>query len=866
MSGDEEESAVLPALSGRSKKGRRNTSGPGAGAAQASAPAGAKTVAGRARAVICALQSELRESEERFHCAFQYSPIGMAFISPEGKWLRVNAEVSSILGYYEEELAAKSVQEVTHPDDWAVECGRRRRMLNGEFPSYTMEKRYFHKKGHMVWALVAVAIVKDSAGDPSYFISQIEDITERKRTEEALVASRLQLARAMDLADLVNWEYDVPADRFSFDDRFYALYGSTAEREGGSQMSSADYARVFVHPEDVGMVGEEIATALACKDARYVRELEHRIVRRDGEIRHIVVHVEILRDPQGQILRYHGANQDITERKKAMMAVQAGELRNRLILEAALDAVVTAEESGTITGWNPQAERTFGWAAQEAIGKNMFELLFLARDRPIYREQVRSYVETGAAPLVHQRVSSHMVCSDGRQVPVELALTAICTADGVVVTAFIQDISERQAAEDALNQAHRQLNQMISAIPYALVVFDDQGLIMTYNHVAKQLFPGILAATPTPHVWDLPINWDYTATRIDSDTAELRDKLSSDDACTELVRRLSIPIDSGSGVRFYDVAVSCGGLQRGENPSYLLSAVDVTDQRNLQAQLSQSQKLESIGQLAAGIAHEINTPTQYVSDNIRFLKRATESLIETAKYQESLAGKLSSLPGGEEISEETAALHRKLDFEYLVEQIPLAISQSLDGLARVTSIVRAMKEFSHPDGTASAIDLNHAIESTISVSRNEWKYVADLDAELDPGLPNVTCHAGEINQVVLNLLVNAAHTIGDVVQGSGEKGRIVVRTRSLGSDEVEITISDTGGGIPEEVRSKIFDPFFTTKEVGKGTGQGLSIAHNIVVKHHGGKIDFTTEMGKGTSFRVVLPVVPPVGLEGRNAA
>jgi signal transduction histidine kinase len=196
---------------------------------------------------------------------------------------------------------------------------------------------------------------------------------------------------------------------------------------------------------------------------------------------------------------------------------------------------------------------------------------------------------------------------------------------------------------------------------------------------------------------------------------------------------------------------------------------------------------------------------------------------------------------------------RNCDLEFVMIEVPRAIDQGLDGVRRVAKIVRAMKEFSHPDSAdKTAADLNKAIESTITVGRNEWKYVAEMTTEFDDALPPVVCYPGDINQVVLNLVVNAAHSIKDNVK-DGEKGKIKVCTRKRG-DFAEISVTDTGTGIPEAIRSRVFDPFFTTKEVGKGTGQGLALAYTVIVKKHGGKIWFETELGRGTTFYIDLPL------------
>jgi signal transduction histidine kinase len=281
--------------------------------------------------------------------------------------------------------------------------------------------------------------------------------------------------------------------------------------------------------------------------------------------------------------------------------------------------------------------------------------------------------------------------------------------------------------------------------------------------------------------------------------------------------------------------------------------LDVTDQRRLENDLAQAQKLESVGRLAAGVAHEINTPVQFVSDSVLFVREAMDDLSEiVGKYRElrtatETGADVGAAAKAAEDAEDAA------DLDYILENAPVALDRARDGLGRVAAIVRSMKEFAHPDRKEMAqVDINQAIASTLVIASNEYKYVADVETAFGE-LPPVNCYAGEINQVVLNLIVNAAHAIGDVVKGTPDKGRIRVLTRVL-DEQIEIAIGDTGKGIPVEVRSRIFDPFFTTKEVGKGTGQGLAIARAVVVEKHGGTLHFETEVGKGTTFYIRLPI------------
>ncbi|KAF5029718.1 Sensor protein ZraS [anaerobic digester metagenome] len=218
-----------------------------------------------------------------------------------------------------------------------------------------------------------------------------------------------------------------------------------------------------------------------------------------------------------------------------------------------------------------------------------------------------------------------------------------------------------------------------------------------------------------------------------------------------------------------------------------------------------------------------------------------------------MARRLAAASGDAQALADIDAARTGADADFLLEEAPHALEQSVEGVGRVTAIVSAMKKFSHPGGEEkTAVDVNAAVENTVIVAKNEWKYVADVDLELDRTLPPVMCLPGDFNQVLLNILVNAAHAVGEKVRGTTDKGRIVIRTEADG-DFLKLSVTDTGMGISEANRPKIFDPFFTTKEVGKGTGQGLAITHNIVVAKHGGSIDFESEPGKGTTFIVRVP-------------
>ncbi len=290
-----------------------------------------------------------------------------------------------------------------------------------------------------------------------------------------------------------------------------------------------------------------------------------------------------------------------------------------------------------------------------------------------------------------------------------------------------------------------------------------------------------------------------------------------------------------------------------EQKTRLAKALD--ELRLTQAKLLQAQKLEAIGQLAAGIAHEVNTPTQYVTDNVSFLQRAFDKLLRLIEAQSNVVAAAHAGDITPQALQAADAARTATKLDYLTRQVPRAIAQSLEGLGQITSIVKAMKEFSHPSGAEKQpFDIHDLIESTSIVAKNEWKYVAELQLDFDWSLPPVLLHRNEFSQVMLNLIVNAAHAIAaSLPPASADRGKIVVSTRAAGPN-VEVRVTDNGTGIPEAARARVFEPFFTTKEVGKGTGQGLAIAYSVVVDKHGGSIGFETEVGRGTTFIVTLPL------------
>lgn len=283
---------------------------------------------------------------------------------------------------------------------------------------------------------------------------------------------------------------------------------------------------------------------------------------------------------------------------------------------------------------------------------------------------------------------------------------------------------------------------------------------------------------------------------------------------------------------------------------------DLTEFKKLQIELQSAQKLESIGRLAAGIAHEINTPVQYIGDNTNFLISAINAFkVVILKLKATIHAKISS----NNVDEDTLELNKLItdnDIDFYCSESRLALEQSLEGINRVSEIVQAMKEFSHPGGKSKElVDLNRLIENTIAICSGEWKYLCSVETQLDTDSSTVCCFPAEISQVILNMIINASHAISEKIEKYKDpqySGKILIRT-NFDDETAFIEIQDNGLGIQEEVISKIYDPFFTTKELGKGTGQGLALAWGVVVEQHGGALDVNSVLGIGTTFTIRLP-------------
>jgi PAS domain S-box-containing protein len=563
----------------------------------------------------------------------------------------------------------------------------------------------------------------------------------------------------------------------------------------------------------------------------------------------------VLREPDKKLLDLvEGLAGQITQylnQKQAEATLRFSEARFAGILDIAEEAIISVDSMHQITLFNQGATKVFGYTPEEVLGQPL-DMLLPSRFAHTHGHQIRKFEESPApSRSMGSRKEVVGLRKNGEEFSAEASIAKVCVNAETTFTVILRDISIRKLAEENLRltknqaeQAAREKSQILATVDAFFIGVTDCLKVSEWTNRAEQLFGISWKDAIGKTLRELPIEWKWE---------ELLAALNQTGDMMTTVRlekvRLMTP-----GKRERVVKLTISPLCDDHGVGFVIMGEDVTARLNLEHDLVQAQKLESIGHLAAGIAHEINTPTQFVGDNVRFLSDSFSDIAAVLDRHHALMVSAKAGICAPDLIDACEAESRRADLGYLMEEIPKAIAQSTEGVTRIASIVRAMKEFAHPGSDEKAcVDLNKAIESTVTVARNEWKYVADLTTDLAPCLPLVPCLLGQFNQVILNMIVNATHAIVDVTKGTGAKGTISITTRAV-DGWAEVRIADSGAGIPEEIRRKIFDPFFTTKEVGKGTGQGLAIAHSVIVDKHHGTITLESEVGRGSTFIVRLPL------------
>lgn len=807
------------------------------------------TAARRTRSQLVKALAQLNAQAQELHLqtsALEAAASGIAITNRAGKILWINPAFTKLTGYGSAEVIGQTpavLKSSRHDREFYAEMWRTITAGNvwqGELVNQRKDGSFYDEE-------MSITPVRGAQGEIQNFIAIKQDVSARKQSEQVLKSERDLLQSLMDnLPDHIYFKDT--GSRYTRINLAHARHLGVAQPVAAVGMSDADFFSIrdarqkLVDERRLLVTGEPILGLVEKSDT-------------NGKLSWVSTTKVPIHGAGGKIVGLVGISHDITQRKCAEESL----LESKRFLQSTLDAlsshIAILDEQGIIVevnaAWNRFATENSFAGGQRGVGDNYLEVCDSSTGS--FSEEAAACAAGIRTVMVGQRTEFHLEypCHSPQEQRWFVVRATRFDGDGPVrVVVAHENITARKQAEATLRASQQILTEIINAIPVR-VFWKDKNLAYLGCNMIFARDAGFTDPKEIIGKDDHQMSWRAQAELYRADDRQIiasgqpklfiEEPQTTPEGNTLMLLSSKLPLRSSQGE-------ICGVLG---------TYMDITERKRLESQLLQSQKLETVGQLAAGIAHEINTPTQYVGDNTRFVKDSFDVILKVLRSHEALLAAAQKNAVTPELLAQSEAILAASDLEYLCEQIPSAIKETLEGIERVSKIVRAMKEFSHPGGREKTLaDLNSAIESTATVARNEWKYVAEMKLELQPNLPFVPCSLGEFNQCVLNLIVNAAHAIADVVKAKpGTKGLITVQTRQDG-DQVEVRVADTGTGIPAGLRSRIFEPFFTTKDVGKGTGQGLSIVYGCIVKRHGGTVTFETEAGQGTTFIIRLPLKP----------
>lgn len=555
-------------------------------------------------------------------------------------------------------------------------------------------------------------------------------------------------------------------------------------------------------------------------------------------------------DNDGNIDWMEGMAEDASDRVKYEET-----LRNDLaFFETLFDSISSPffykDKKGKYLGCNSSfAEKIIGLPKEKIINSTVFDL-----SEKIPPELAEKYHSQDMKLINNpgtQNYEGKVLCADGETRDFLFIKSTYKDIGGHTagIAGIMNDITAVKKAEAEARLSNKRMNELISSMDSILIGVSTSDEIIEWNRQAESIIGFTSDEALGKKIFELDIGWKFN------------DVFVGISECISENRSVSItdfPLIDKNGIKkIIGMKINPITDENSSITGFLIHGKDITEKKMMESERVQTQKLRSIGELAAGIAHEINTPTQYVSDNSHFLKDAFDQIIKIIVSSDAVdeAAKSGDCAQIKDLIVQHMKLKEEMDFAYLREEIPKAIDQNLEGLGHISRIVKSMKSFSHQGMQNKAItDINKSITDTITISRNEWKYNSEVITDFEEPELFIECLPAELNQVFLNMLINSVHAVQtEINSGNIKKGKIIFSTKKTGRF-VEIKISDNGCGIPKRIIERIYDPFFTTKDVGVGTGQGLAISHTIITEKHGGTINVESEPKKGTTFTIYLPI------------
>lgn len=800
--------------------------------------------------------------EKKLQSEFENAPIGIVHMNISGKILRVNKAFASMMSYSVNELININLLQITHPDDQDG-C---REHLNKVLKSNTQKKlikRHITKDGQIIWLKVSLSVELNEDAMPEYIVAFVEDITAQKRSERVLEA-RLHLMNfavenSLDelLIEISNVVENLTESNISFF-HFLKIDQKQVSLQSWSTKTITEFCKIKTTEREYPLCAAGIWSNCIKKKKTIVDNY----LEKNGKLKFPDGHPPVIREMTTPVIRGEqvmavlGVGNkrteyttediyliemladlawDIAERKKNEEKIRQNKQRFKRYLDSGLIGIAVLNSDRSWQYYNNRLCEILGYSADE-LSQYSWEDVTHPDDLKNSQDLMNSLFR---GDTNEYSLEKKYIKKDGSTVYVALYITCTRNKEGQIdsIMGHILDISEIVKTKQEIQESHEIQDKILTGIKAGIIIINPTTRkVESVNSVALNIFKAeendVLGKRCDVFGWE----------RMDGIPFKSCPALTN----TFLNMQLRAKTFSGNTIPVSKTVISSEIMGK---KRFIEIIFDISTQKELERRLSLAQKMEALGSLSAGIAHEINTPAQYLGDNINFLIDSFSSILNTI---------LEKKGNGSDNKQFKCALRKNEnlsdDLNYFLNEIPIALKQSQDGVQRIIKIVKAMKVFSHPAMESfQSVDLNSVIQNTVTVCRNEWKYNSEIIFDLAYDLPNVQCFANDISQVFLNIIVNSAHAISEKYTNTNEMGTITIRSFTE-ADYVVIKIEDTGIGISAKNLEKIFDPFFTTKKIGKGTGQGLTLCYSIIKEKHKGSIEFLSRPGEGATCTIKLPV------------
>ncbi|MEZ4527726.1 MAG: cache domain-containing protein [Desulfobacterales bacterium] len=762
------------------------------------------------------IESALRKSEERFRSIFEYAAVGIAYLETDGQFIIANEKFCRITAYEPGELQSLSFHDIIHADERESGIRLLRDLLNGKIEKISKNNRYIRKDRRVIWGNVTVSLVRRNTGEPDCLIAVLEDISQRKEMEQSLRHS---------------------------ESRYRELFGNMSSGvavyeavEEGEDFVFRDFNRGGERIENIrkeNLIGKKVTEMFPGVREFGLFEVFQRVWR-TGIPEHHPIHLYqddritgwrenyVYKLPTGEIVSMYD---DITERMQAEEALRESEERYRALVHAS-PAAISIFQDGYMVFTNPAGARIFGFSdPKECSGKPAIEYI-APQCREIIMERIRNLDKFRP----NQRTEIEIIRTDGSTLPIESVSVPVKVQNRKAALIICQDISERKKAEEELRNTKNYLDNILRSSPYAIIGLNQEERITVFNPAAEKL-SGVRAS--------------------EAQGGKFSDVMADFRECAEDIRtvmhrrqpviRERVKKEKNGEIRYYDIIIY--SLTAEGTQGAVLRIDSVTERIRFEEMMIQTEKMMSVGGLAAGMAHEINNPLGGILQSTQnILRRISPDLPANVQTAAECGTTLDTVRA------------------YLEKRNIIGF---LDGIRfsgqKAAEIVQNMLSFSRRSESRMApADLALLLDKTVELAAHDYDLKKKYDfrqieiiRDFPENFPKVNCVATEIEQVILNLLRNAAHAMSSK-RDPQRPSLISLRLRKEG-DNARIEVADNGPGMEEKIRRRIFEPFFTTKEVGQGTGLGLSVSYFIITSNHKGSMHVESEPGKGSCFVIHLP-------------